>query len=286
MKSWERSFVHTSRGKFEVFMKGEGEPICVCHLYSEFDATGDIFADTFTDSHRVILVNLRETGNSAQATEPYQLSMLETTFDLEAIRKAIGFDRWGFAGHSTGGMLGIVYAIYHSLSLSFLMVVGGAAREYMTFSPECIYHADHPHFHQMQELNEKLKTSGISIGERKSLSRLRTTYSLYDPGSYDQLFTRPTNKKMSALRMNYFSREIQLFDVTKKLPLISAPTLIICGRHDVQCPLTYSVEMKEGIPGSKLVIFERSNHYPFLEEKAAFKEEVHAFLHNLNKADD
>lgn len=66
----------------------------------QFNETGDYFAETFTKTHKVYLVNLREAGNSAKAVEPYQLSMLETIFDLEAVREELGFEKWGFAGHS------------------------------------------------------------------------------------------------------------------------------------------------------------------------------------------
>lgn len=278
MMSWNQMMVNTPRGIFEVFCKGEGDPICVTHHYSEFNETGDYFAETFTKTHKVYLVNLREAGNSAKAVEPYQLSMLETIFDLEAIRKELGFEKWGFAGHSTGGMLGIVYGIYFSSSLKFNVIVGAAAREFTTFSPDCIYNKNHPKYKRMQELMEALKQADLSSEKRHELSSERTKLSLYDPDKFNELFNLNIRKKISAARLNFFNREIQIFDVTKKLKLISSPTLIMCGKYDVQCPLTYSLEMNELIPDSKLVVFNHSNHYPFLEESKRFMNEFIQFL--------
>ena len=278
MGNWERDLLKTSRGVFEIFVKGEGEPLCVTHLYSEFNQTGDYFAETFTKTNKVFLINLREAGNSEKAHEPYQLSFLETIFDIEAIREELVFNKWGFAGHSTGGMLGIIYGIYFSKSLTFNVIVGAAAREYMTFSKDCIYNPKHSQFTRMQELNETLKCSGISLEKRKELKIERTKLSLFDPEKYDELFCLNVSKGMSAIRMDFFNRELQVYDVTKKLEFISTPTLIICGRNDVQCPVLYSIEMEEGIPNSKLVIFEKSNHYPFLEEAQQFFEEYNLFI--------
>ncbi|MEI3894640.1 MULTISPECIES: alpha/beta fold hydrolase [unclassified Bacillus (in: firmicutes)] len=170
MNRWRENLISTSHGNFEVFVKGEGEPLCVTHHYSEFNETGDYFAETFTKTHRVYLVNLRETGNSEKALESYQLSMLETIFDLEAIREALNLDQWGFAGHSTGGMLGIIYGIYFSSSLRYNVIVSASAREYFTFSSECIYNSNHPQFTRMQELNEVLKRSDLSAKARTELS--------------------------------------------------------------------------------------------------------------------
>lgn len=278
MYSWKQILVETSRGTFEVFSKGEGEPLCVTHHYSEFNETGDYFAETFTKTNKVFLVNLREAGNSAKAVEPYQLSMLETIFDLEAVRDALGFKKWGFAGHSTGGMLGIIYGIYFSSSLKFNVVVGAAAREYTTFSPECIYNKNHPKYIRMQELMEALKRPDLSSEKRIELSSERTKLSLHNPEKLNEFFHLNIRKKISAARLNFFNREIQIFDVTKKLKLISSPTLIMCGKYDVQCPLIYSIEMNERIQDSKLVILKNSNHYPFLEESELFMDEFNKFL--------
>ncbi|UOQ95343.1 alpha/beta hydrolase [Halobacillus shinanisalinarum] len=269
-----------------MFVKGSGQPLCVTHLYSEFNDSGDYFAETFTDLHRVYLVNLRETGRSEKAAEPHQLSMFESVLDLEAIRDMLGYKKWGFAGHSTGGMLGVLYSIYFSEHLYFQLIVGAAAREYMTFSDQCIYNENHPDFAFMQSLIEKLKRKDLSETRRKELTIERTKLSLYKPEAYEQLFNDRVHKTMSAVRMNYFVRELPIFDVTHKLQLIDTSVLIMCGKHDVQCPLEYSLEMNEHISGCKLVVFEDSNHYPFLEEPTKFKQAVQQFVSEIREPDD
>ncbi|WP_042224213.1 alpha/beta fold hydrolase [Oceanobacillus manasiensis] len=278
MGNWNRKLLKTPRGDFEIFIKGEGEPLCITHHYSVFNQTGDYFADTFTNTNKVFLVNLREAGHSEKAIEPFQLSMVESIFDLEAIREELGIIKWGFAGHSTGGMLGIIYGIHFSNSLNFIVTVGAAAREYATFSKDCIFNPEHPKYYRMQELIETLNQSDLLSEKRNELKEERMKLSLFEPEKYKELFSRNIHKDMPAIRMSYFNREVQVFDVTKKLGLISVPTLIICGRYDVQCPVIYSIEMGQLIPKSKIVIFEKSNHYPFIEESKLFVKEYNVFL--------
>lgn len=278
MDIWKQELIKTARGTFEIFSKGQGAPLCVAHHYSVFNETGDYFADAFTGAHRVILVNLREAGNSESAHAPYELSMLETVFDLEGVREALGIGSWGYAGHSTGGMLGLLYGIYFSEALQFLIIAGAAAREYATFSESCIYNPEHPQFRHMQELIEDLKDPKLSTDQRKKLSAERTALSLHEPERYSELFNLPITKSMSAARLDFFNRELPIYDITKKLVWIHAPVLIVCGQHDVQCPLEYSLEMKEAIPNAHLAIFGNSNHYPFLEEREKFASEVASFL--------
>jgi proline iminopeptidase len=277
MVMWEQKILHTSRGVFEIFIKGNGKPICVTHHYSEFNCSGDYFADSFTDQNQVILVNLREAGKSEKAEEPYQLSMIEAVFDLEGIRDALGLQTWSYAGHSTGGMIGVLYGIFFSHSIDRLILVGAAAREYSS-SINCIYNRSHPQFEIMQSLIEQLKKQDITEIKRRDPSCQRTKLSLFKPELYHEYFNKNISKKMSSKRINFFSREALIFDDTRKLHKLSAKTLILCGRHDSQCPVMFSEEMNVLIPGSELQVFENSNHYPLLEEMVEFKIAVSNFL--------
>lgn len=279
---WEREMIETSRGIFEVFKKGRGKPLCVTHHYSSFNESGDYFADTFTDTHLVILVNLRECGLSEKATESYQLSFIETILDLEEIRKALGFKMWGFAGHSTGGMIGLLYGVKFSSSLLYSIIVGAAAREYQTFSSNCIYNKEHPFFNKMQSLLHLLSDPNVPEEKKEIYKVERTKLSLFNPDNYSTYFKKAIHKSLNPTRLNFFSREIAIFDITKQLCLIKTPTLIICGEHDVQCPVEYSIELAAEINKSKLVIFSVSNHYPFLEEETKFHKELKLFISQLS----
>lgn len=272
MSEWKKEMIETNRGFFEVFVKGEGEPICITHHYSEFNESGDYFAETFIENNKVFLVNLKDAGNSDKAGNAHELSMVDAVLDLEEIRKVYGYLSWTFAGHSTGGMIGVLYGIHFSSSLKSLIIVGSSAREYSSTSSRCIYNEGHPKFKRMQELMELLKPQSLTGDERNRLSKERTQLSLFEPENFDQYFSKNISKKLSANRLNFFSREQLIFDVTRQLSAVRAKTIILCGRHDVQCPVDFSIEMSELIPNASLHIFEQSNHYPFLEEEFEFKE--------------
>ncbi|MDA1761538.1 alpha/beta fold hydrolase [Bacillus cereus] len=279
---WTQQIINTKRGTFELFTKGNGEPLCITHHYSQFNESGDYFADLFTSTHRVFLINLRDAGNSVKAKVENELSMIETIHDLEAIKEALQFSTWHFAGHSTGGMLGLLYAITYPKSLQSLVVAGAAASNY-TETPFCIYHPEHSQFHYMQQLIENLKNPHLTNKERKELSTKRTKLSLYKPENYNSYFCKPIKKIMSVSRMNAFANEYLSFNLREHLPSIQTKTLIICGRYDVQCPIQYSLEMHEGICDSTFVTFEESNHYPFLEEATQFTSTTQTFYKSLQQ---
>jgi len=71
------------------------------------------------------------------------------------------------------------------------------------------------------------------------------------------------------------------WDVEDELAEIRCPTLIMCGRHDTQCPLPWSELMHDRIPDSELAVFEGSGHFPFEEEPDGFRAGVGEFLASL-----
>jgi proline iminopeptidase len=61
-----------------------------------------------------------------------------------------------------------------------------------------------------------------------------------------------------------------------------APTLSRGGAHDVITPVPHGAErLRAGIPGSELVVFNESGHFPFIEEPEAFTDVVRGWLSRL-----
>lgn len=67
------------------------------------------------------------------------------------------------------------------------------------------------------------------------------------------------------------------WDRTEELASIRIPTLITVGRYDT-VPVPVSRRMSQGIPNSRLVIFERSGHMPWWEERARYMALMKDFL--------
>lgn len=276
---WERNIINTKRGQFEFFQAGNGVPLCVTHLYSEFNERGNYFADMFVDSFNVFLVNLKEAGSSSKVKERDELSMVETVDDLEAIREALGFEHWSFAGHSTGGMLGLVYAIKHSDSLKRLLVGGASATNNYMEHKDSIYCHENPNNKRLREIFSILNSSESTREERIQVNREWIEMSLYDPSRFDEYFSKPSSGKVVQKRLDYYSYKVlPTYDIREDLAKIQTTTLVYCGKYDSQCPLVYSEEIYKLISDSKLYVFERSNHTPYLEEKEKFNEMLKDFV--------
>ena len=276
---WEQRLIETTRGTFEVFVKGDGSPLCVTHLYSEFNSNGNTVANPFTEHHTVYLVNLRGAGQSAPSLTEHDLNMRESVKDLEAIREALQHEKWAFVGHSTGGMLALVYAILAGSSLTKVIAGGAAASsEYMRHKGS-IYCKDNENNERIRDIMQQLNDPQKPLEERRKLNREWTEMSIYYKDRYDEYFNRPNSGKVVSDRLNYYSYvELKNYDLRTQLPEIAVPTYIYCGLYDTQCPYDFSREMAELIPNAQLFTFDESNHYPFVEEEENFAEFVKATL--------
>lgn len=275
---WRQEFVNTSRGRFEIFVKGAGRPLCITHLYTEFNEQGYYFADRFVEHYKVYLINLKEAGKSSKVIDDHELSMQNTVEDLEAVRGELQFEKWAYAGHSTGGMLGLVYAIEKPDSLTTFLVGGASAtNKFMThhgsmYSPTC------PLNSRLKELLNIIQLPESTREVRKKAAREWTEMSLYRPEHFDIYFSTPSSGKVINKRLNYFSEiELPTFNLLEDLPHVSIPAIIYCGKHDAQCPLVFSEEIHKLLPNSHMVVFNESNHVPFLEEQTVFDEMVKSF---------
>lgn len=278
---WEQNLIETSRGVFEYFKKGSGEPLCVTHHYSEFNEKGNTLAAPFTEYYTVYLVNLRGCGQSVKAEHEWQYTMEETVKDLEAIREALGYEKWAFAGNSTGGMLALKYAIMAEEHLTKIIAGGlSASNEYMNH-PDSIYCKDNPNNARVLEILKLLADPNTPKEEKQALGREWGMMSVYDKDCYDEFMNRPNSGRTVGPRLNYFAyKEVNDFDLRPDLHKVRIPAFIFCGLHDAQCPHVFSKEAAELMPNATLTTFNYSNHFPFVEEEEAFKEFVKKTVNN------
>lgn len=76
-------------------------------------------------------------------------------------------------------------------------------------------------------------------------------------------------------------RKIIEFDMTKELPMISVPTLLVWGKHDVPVPLRIANEIHSLIPDSKLIIMENVGHNAHMENPTLFYGIIKKFIKNI-----
>ena len=73
------------------------------------------------------------------------------------------------------------------------------------------------------------------------------------------------------------------FDPRDELHRITAPTLIIHGKHDRLCPINEAYTLEGAIPNARLVELPKIGHSPNIEAPETFNEALESFLTRVDE---
>lgn len=224
---------------------------------------------------QLIYVDHRNSGRSGRmAVESCTIEQMAD--DVEALRQYLGLGKVHVMGNSFGGMWALTYALRHPASLEKLILI--------TTSPSYgFYEAAKAEVTRKGTPEQIAAVPKLFEGEIDNDEALGPWWELMNPLYYHRWDEKYAEGKERArpnaeLMAHMWRNVMPSYDVRDRLAEISAPTLVLGGRHDWVTPYPESELIAAGIPGSKLVIFEESGHLPFIEEQDRFMSVVREFV--------
>jgi proline iminopeptidase len=231
------------------------------------------------NNFRIVYYDQRACGKSSIPVSD-SISMKFLVDDIEEIRKVFKAGKINILAHSWGVVLGIQYALHYPGGINKLILSNPVmlSREYDQ---------------EAAALVQKKSTKEDSVARAKILSDGNL-----DTKDYENLFLlsfKPSafNKDNVAkinlnLPDNFGLASNALFTSLMKDPSMNANlydslrslkfhVLIIHGQADV-VPLNSIKRLKENLPKAQLEVFQRSGHFPLVEEPVLYNEKVTAFL--------
>lgn len=234
------------------------------------------------DFSRVIFYDQRGTGLSDWKPGPAGYSTSQAVEDLEALRQALGVDQWYVLGHSYGGLIAQWYALRFPERLLGLILVGSS----VPVEDLDLGERDYRSAAERRRIRSVYSIDGEAVvpvhSERLGLENLRRMiYNGYVNGDWKrQYFYKPDDVRMAQIaryewvhdrgynqqmRADGFSRD--LAGMFRDFPV---PTLIVEGAHDANWgPNKPEIFVAEHT-SAELVVLDRSAHFPFAEQPAAF----------------
>ena len=207
------------------------------------------------------------TGRSGPPLTEKDLGMERVVSDLFALQTRLGLDDAIFLGHSGGSACALTYALRYPERVSSLVLIGSGARL--------------PDYGKVRGVGEALADS---LRERNESNFRRFLAAFLGPEIRTRRGKMAMGKAMkhsiqfSIDRAAYNFVEMIRWDVRDKIRSLSIRTLIIAGKQDEATPVTLSRELHKGIKGSRIVVFDRCGHFPFLDEPERFRKAVVEFL--------
>jgi proline iminopeptidase len=224
------------------------------------------------------------TGASGRLTGPggYRLDSYVRFFT--ALVDRLGQDRVHVLGHSHGGFVAQQYALDHPDRIAGLVLYDTSPMTGPQFWAAAMAALEsYP-----QRYPDQPAAAGIPAAFQRALaaqdddtrsSELRAALPVY---LADFWARRPEFADLEAgLRGWVQPAEAQdptTFDIRDRLGEITAPTVVVVGRHDFICGPRFAVVLHRGIAGSRLHVLEHSGHLGHIEQPAEFSRAVVAGL--------
>jgi proline iminopeptidase len=269
--------------RLHVTERGSGDlPLFVLHGGPGLDHTMfGSYLDPLGDVARLLLVDERGTGRS-EPSAPQTWTLERQAADIEAMASALGLERYAVLGHSYGALIALQHAIDFAGRPEATIVSSGfpdarflahVERELETFEPV--------------ELREQVQRSWAREAHARTQEDVAALWSEQLPFHFADPRDPRIDELLAAMGDARYGPDVLraaatgdygAIAVEDRLGEVTHPVLVLAGRRDRTCSVEAAQAIADGIPDSRLVVFEHSGHMAFVEENEAYVAAVRAFL--------
>jgi len=287
-------------GGAELYVEVEGKGTPIVLINGGPGGTHHYFHPWFSRTKKyaqVVYYDQRGCGLSDFKPGDKGYSVEQAVEDLEAIRKALGFEKWVVLGYSYGGFLAQLYTVLHPENVSGLVLLGASpgmrADDGPSRQSDYISEAEKNRMTELRrELNEYAKANNLPRQRVVELS----IYNNFLNGDWKrQNFYRPSPDRLSQGALyewvndqnfnNVMGQTQGRWDFTGAFEGNPIPTLVLEGRYD----LTWSEKKKDILkgnhPNGRLVVFENAAHGIYDEDTDGFFRVLREFIKGLRRVD-
>jgi proline iminopeptidase len=266
---------YTIRGKGPVLIAHSGGPGADARDWDDFAKIDDFVT--------IVSIHPRGSGLSAPAAGDAYL-LPDYAADVESLRVHLKLEKPMLMGWSHGGMVAQQYAFTYPDAISKLILFDTSAYfgEFLNDVEASVQEfKDEPWY---EDSLAALKSEWAGEYETdEDMGRLWQREKKFYFSKFNESAqaycerTKDSLIKVAPLRV-FNEKEAPTFDLRPLLKKVTAPTLVIVGRHDFITNVSMAEEMVKNIPNARMEIFENSGHYGFVEEPEKFYRVVKAFV--------
>ena len=218
-------------------------------------------------------------GLADPGADPARFTLDENVADMEALRDYVGLGPVVSIGTSYGGMVAMAHAARYPDAVSHLILIVTAAHGgFIPRAQEILRQRGTP---EQQRMAETLWAGEIRSSDALShyFEVMGPLYALRnDPAAAEAGRARALHAPEPLNRAFGPGGFLHDFDLRPELPRITAPTLILAGRHDWICAVEFSEELHRLIPGSELIVFAESSHSIRVDAPEAMVRAIREFV--------
>jgi len=234
--------------------------------------------------YTMVYLDTRGSGHSEPAATPQDYTYDNFASDLDALRQHLGLEQITIIGHSQGTMHAMYYAVEYQQHCSGLILIAPlpAFDEHFLddYNHRVMLRKGEPWFDEAH----KIISDDIDISTDEAFRQYMMDIMPFYLTQHSVLETHKHVFDTLIVRANPMvgQQAVQLdLNLMTRLHEINVPTLIAVGHDDFICSPLQSERVHLGISNSKMITFENTGHFPWLEAESIFFDRLKAGLSAL-----
>jgi pimeloyl-ACP methyl ester carboxylesterase len=283
-RSIERAEVSLHGHRVNFNLAGQGPPVVLIHGVAGRAGQWDQVAELLAENHTVIAPDLLGHGDSAKPRGDYSLGAHAS--GIRDLLVGLNFPRATIVGHSLGGGIAMQFSYQFPERCERLVLVssGGLGEDVhlllraatLPGSELVLPVLAHPRLVEVASVIPRV-LGRLGLSTQPDVAEMARGYQSLANAEARSAF-------INTLRSVIDPRG-QRINASDRLYLASKmPTLIIWGSRDRIIPIKHAEPAHEGMPGSKLEVFEGAGHFPHLNDPLRFARTLEDFFANTEPA--
>lgn len=265
-------------------IEGSGLP-CIVTGYATF--VKPTFSQELRKHIKFVFADFRHANVSGDTINYSEITLDTLVEDIEQIRLHLGYKKIAVLGHSANGWIALEYAKKYPQHTSHVIMIGAPlyywSEEYMKKAEEIWASEASTERKEVLKNNwEKLTDEvldGVSPGKAFILRYIANGPRYWYDSSYDAAWLWEGQELDMGMYNQVYGVILKDYDVLGSANKISSPVFSAVGRYDLWLYHPWA-ENQDKIGTIALEIFDRSAHFPELEEQALFDQMLIEWLEN------
>jgi proline iminopeptidase len=257
-------------------IEGKGTP---CLVLGHLESERRILSQHLRNHFRFVFMDLRHEARSSSSLEISKITLDTYLDDIDKVRRTLSLDVVAVLGHSIHSYIALEYARKYPKNTSHMIKTGNTPYRVSGKVVDDFWESDASPERKMvlKENLEKMKEDELdrmSPKERVVNNYLTMTPKLFFDPRYDLSWIYEVVESNQKISNHLFQVIFKDYDIAKRPGRVETPVFLAIGRYDYFWPYFLWDERKDVLPKLSFNLFEKSGHFPMVEEQVLFDKKL------------